>query len=133
MIIKDRKPQVGIFEIVEGYWLIDTEEVQPISKAGVFFEGETPHLHMNEVKRQVQVHPNISETTKELFRKDRNAYLKYPRGRVDYNTETKNYHIMASRKFYTNENVETVLRLFNLPSYGTGKIVLEADENHYGY
>ena len=133
MKINDMKPQVGIFEVVDGYWLFDTEDVQPISKAGVFFEGETPHLHLNEVKKQVLAHPNISKETKELFKTNPYAYLKYPRGRVDYNTNTKKYHIMASKKFFTNENLETVLRAFYLPSYGSGKIVLEADENHYSY
>ena len=131
--VLDMKPQVGIFEIVEGKLLIDTEDVQPVSNAGDFFSGEGLHLHQVDVKRQVLNHLGISEETKEKFRNNPNEYLKYPRGRVDYDTKNKKYWIMCSEKFITNENIEKVLRAFYLPPYGSGKVQLAVDENHYGY
>lgn len=133
MIIKDTRPQVGIFEIVDGYLLLDTEDYQTISHSGDFFDGTVLHLHEQEVKNQVRNHPNISEETKAYFRINRGAYLEYPRGRVDYNTKTGKFHLMASQKFFKEQDVERVLRAFYLPPKSSDKLVFEADEMHYGY
>ena len=129
----DAKPQVGIFEIVDDILLLDTEDVQPISHSGDFFDGLHTHLHEQDVKTLVKYNSSISEKTKELFASNRYAYLNYPRGRVDYNTKTKKYHIMASKKFFTTPNIERITRAFHLPPFGTANVVLEVDEVHYGY
>lgn len=132
MEIKDAKPQVGIFELVDGQLLIDSEDVQTDKRAGEYFSGINPHLHAQSVKTMV-AYSNVDENIKRRFRENRNEYLFYPRGRVDYNTKTGQYHIMSSRKFFTEENVENITRAFHLPPYSSGKIVLEADEGHYSY
>jgi hypothetical protein len=134
MKIIDAKPQVGIFEIVEGVFLKDTEDAQPIDQGGGFFDGLIRHYHEQEVRVQVKYAPNISQQTKEKFAKNRGEYLHWPRGRVDFNVKDGKYYIMASERFFEDEgNVEKVTREFHLPPYLSGNIVLEADENHYGY
>ena len=130
--IKDSKPEVGIFELVEGQLLIDGEEVSRYGAAGDFFSGTRPHLHAQDIKTLVKYNPSISAETKAKFEKDPREYLRYLRGRVDYNVKTGQYHIMSSRSFFTQENIEMVTRAFHLPPYASGQIVLEADEGHYG-
>ena len=132
MLIKDAKPQVGIFEIVDNNILIDSEDVD-INYQGEYFDGHTPHLHANDIKVHVEANPYISQDTQDFFRSNPNAYLYYPRGRVDYNTKDGTYHIMAAKKFFTQLSVEQITREFHLPPYASGKIVLEADDGHYGY
>ena len=132
MKVKDNKPEVGIFEIVEGQMLIDSEEVSRYGAAGDFFSGTRPHLHANDIKTLVKYNSNISEETKNRFNSDPKEYLRYPRGRVDYNVKTGQYHIMSSSDFFNQENVEKVTRAFHLPPYASGMIVLEADNGHYG-
>lgn len=131
--IIDAKPQVGIFEIVENVFLKETEDVQPYSTTGEFFDGTDLHMHSYVIPTLVENSNYISEETKDKFKKNRNEYLNYPRGRVDYNTKTHKYHIMSSRKFFTEENIERVTREFHLPPYSSNNVVLESDENHYGY
>lgn len=134
MKIIDTKPQVGIFEIVEGILLTDTEDAQPINQGGGIFNGLVLHLHEQEVRVQVKYHDGISKETKNKFATNRGEYLKWPRGRVDFNVKDGTYNIMSSRKFLENAaNVERITRAFHLPSYASGLIILEADENHYGY
>ena len=134
MKILDTKPQVGIFEIVEGVLLLDTEDAQPINQGGGIFNGQIPHLHEQEIKVQVKYHSNISEETKRKFAINRGEYLKYPRGRVDFNVNDRTYSIISSRRFLEQPgNIELITRAFHLPSYSSGSIILEADESHYGY
>lgn len=133
MIIKDAKPQVGIFEIVDDVLLLDTEDVANIDQGMGMFDGLTPHLHASDIRPQVLSHPEISAETKKKFENNPGEYLKYPRGRVDYDTRNGTYSIMAAYKFFNEQNVERISRAFHLPPYATGKIILEADDNHYGY
>ena len=132
LTIKDNKPEVGIFEIVEGQFLMDGEEVSRYGAVGDFFSGTNPHLHAQDIKVLVKYNDHISEETKKRFNDNPQEYLKYPRGRVDYNIKTGQYHIMSSSDFFTQENVEAVTRAFHLPPYASGQIVLEADNGHYG-
>lgn len=129
--IKDAKPQVGIFEIIDGQVLVESEDVQQFSNAGDIFSGNGIHLHAQSVKTMV-AYSNVNEEIKKKFKLNRNEYLKYPRGRVDYNTKTKTFTIMSNKDFFTVKNVELITRAFNLPPYASGKIELVADEGHYG-
>lgn len=133
MRILDSKPQVGIFEIVDGVLLIDTEDVQKIDQGGGMFDGVTPHLHSNDIKTLVINSPSISEEIKQRFNDNPSEYLNYPRGRVDYDIVNDRYYIMAAMEFFNSENVERITRAFHLPPYSTGKILLQADNSHYGY
>lgn len=130
--ILDSMPQVGIFEIVEDIFLKDTEDTQRQWRER-FFDGASPHYHAQDVKSMVAAHPSISAETKAKFAQNPSEYLSWPRGRVDYDTQDGKWHIMASRKFFTSENIEKVTREFHLPPYASGNIVLEADEGHYAY
>lgn len=133
MKIIDHKPQVGIFEIVENVFIKETEDTEEISDSGRFFDGFDPHYHKDAIKLYVSQYDSISEETKEKFRTNPSEYLKYPRGRVDYDTVDKKWSIMSSREVLSDEGLlERITREFNLPSVATGKIVLEADEGHYG-
>lgn len=133
MKIKDAKPQVGIFEIVEGKMLSDTEDTQETSESGRYFDGINLRFHKDVVKTLVAYHPNISKETKAKFASNPAEYLKYPRGRIDYDTVDKKWSIMSSRDVLTNNDlIELITREFNLPPLASGKIVLEADEGHYG-
>lgn len=131
--IIDAKPQVGIFEIVDDILLTDTEDVSTFSKSGEYFDGFNPHLHQTDIRPLVLNNSLISKETKLKFKNNYNEYLNYPRGRVDYNTKTGEYHIMAAKNFFTMTNIEKITRAFHLPPYSSNKIVLEADEGHYGY
>lgn len=133
MKILDSKPQVGIFEIVEDVLLIDSEDIQKIDQGGGMFDGTIPHLHSNDIKLQVEGSPSISLETKKKFKSNPNEYLNYPRGRVDYDIINDRYYIMAAMKFFNTENIERITRAFHLPPYATGKILLQADDGHYGY
>lgn len=130
MKIQDTRPQVGIFEIVDGILFIDTEDVQPIDQGGGYFDGLTPHLHNQDIQRQVVLHPSISEEMKSIWKSNRNEYLNHPRGRVDFDTINNRFEMMAAYKFFTNENVNRIARAFHL---NPEKIVLVADDGHYGY
>lgn len=133
-IIKDTKPQVGIFEFVDGILLTDTEDVQFINQGGGFFDGMTIHRHDTDIRTKVKYEKDIPEKTKMEFERNSAAYLDYPRGRVDYNVHEGMYYIMASRQFFDNEDmVERVTRAFHLPPMASGKIVIQFDEGHYGY
>ena len=128
--IKDSKPQVGIFEIVDNILLIDSEDTQTVGKG--FFDG-TNHQHVQDIKRLVAHHPHISEETKAKFASNPNEYLNWPRGRVDYDRDEGKWHIMSSSTILSNATyVELLTRAFHLPPYLSGKIILEADEGHYG-
>ena len=134
MIIKDHKPEVGIFEIVDNVFLKDSEDYQLYSEVGEFFDGTVPHLHTTDIKTLVNQSSYISDKTKQLFKDNPNAYLNYPRGRVDFNTKTRKFHIMGAYKFLSNfANVERVAREFHLPPLASGNLVLEADDTHYDY
>lgn len=129
--IKDSKPQVGIFEIVEGELLIDSEDTQQIASG--FFDGLN-HRHDQDVKRLVKHSSRISDKTKARFEANPAEYLNWPRGRVDYDCDEKKWHIMASAKLLNDgAAVEKIARAFYLPPMLSGKLVLEADEGHYGY
>lgn len=133
MKIIDHKPQVGIFEIVDGHFLKDTEDTQEVSESGRYFDGIDLHFHNTVIKTLVDWDPHINKEIKEKFRKNQNEYLKYPRGRVDYDTVDKKWSIMSSKDVLTNDALlEQITREFNLPPVASGKIVLEADEGHYG-
>lgn len=133
MKIRDMKPQVGIFEIVDGVMLSDTEDTSDVSAAGRYFSGDQLHLHAQVVKTLVKHAEGISQESKAKFERDAAEYLKHPRGRVDYDTVDREWHIMAARRFFTPANVELVTREFHLPPYASERIVLEADDGHYGY
>lgn len=131
--VKDARPEVGIFEIVENVFLKDTEATQSLKIAGNVFSGEHLHLHANDVKRLVAASNNISKETKSRFASNPSEYLNWPRGRVDYDIDTGHWTIMASKKFFSSETIERVTREFHLPPCASGKIELIADEGHYGY
>lgn len=133
MKIKDTRPQVGIFEIVDGVMLSDTEDTSDVSMSGRYFSGNQLHLHAQVVKTLVKHAEGVKPETKAKFESDSAEYLKWPRGRVDYDIVDKEWHIMAAKKFFTVANVELVTREFHLPPYSSGRIVLEADDGHYGY
>ena len=133
MKIKDAKPQVGIFEIVENVFIKETEDTEEVSDTGRFFDGYDPHYHKDVIKLYVNQYNNISEETKAKFKSNPNEYLKHPRGRVDYDTVDKKWSIMSSRDVLSDDGLlERITREFNLPPVASGKIVLEADEGHYG-
>lgn len=133
MKILDSKPQVGIFEIVDGVLFMDTEDVQRIDQGSGMFDGLTPHLHAQDIGPQVLSSPSISIETKDKWKVNRDEYLKHPRGRVDYDINQDRYYIMAAYEFFNQANVERITRAFHLPPYSTGKIILQSDEGHYGY
>jgi hypothetical protein len=133
MIIKDAKPQVGIFEIVENVFLKDTEDTQMVSDTGRYFDGYDAHFHKDVIKLLVRNNSQISDKTKQQFLNNRDEYLKWPRGRIDYDTIDKTWTIMSSRDVLMNSDlVERITREFNLPPLNSGKIELVADEGHYG-
>ena len=132
MLIRDAKPQVGIFEIVDGVFLMDSEDTLENWSNG-YFDGTVMHRHDQDIKTQVKYSPYVSEKTKEKFRSDPREYLRWQRGRVDYDPHEKKWHIMSTRDFLSQrQNVELVTRMFHLPPYSSGRIALEADEGHYG-
>ena len=75
MLMKDSKPQVGIFEFVEGILLDDAEDTIHTWRDR-YFDGQYPHMHANDVKRLVASHPGISEETKKKFASNPAEYLK---------------------------------------------------------
>lgn len=133
MKVRDAKPEVGIFEIVENIFLKDSEPIRPFSPSGRYFEGLTPHRHKDDIKVHVRNSPYVSEKTKAKFAANPDEYLNWPRGRVDYDTQDKVWTIMTAAKFFNGENVERVTREFHLPPYASGKIELVADDGHYDY
>lgn len=130
--VKDSRPQVGIFEIVEGILLVESEDTQGVWRDR-FFDGTTLHRHSEVVKTLVKNHPGISAETKLKFERDPAEYLRHLRGRVDYDTINKTWHIMSNADVLNDSDmIERITRAFHLPPYLSGKIELEQDEGHYG-
>jgi len=127
--IRDSKPQVGIFELIDDKLLMVTDDVQTFANNGPFYSGEQVYLHYDMMPKLVE-QSNLSDDIKAAFKKNKQEYEKYPRGRVDYNTVDDQFYILSSKDFLMNkDNLMRVIRYFSLPA---NKVVLQADEFVYG-
>lgn len=121
IVVKDSKPQVGIFEFIEGKLLIDSEEYQRVPNNGNFYSGENIHLHYNIMPLLVKQNSYISDKVKKQFEQDDEAYRYYLRGRVDYDCVNNEFIILSSREFFQNrDNIERVCRAFHIYPWKNG-------------
>jgi hypothetical protein len=109
------EPRVGIFWLIDERLVIDTT---PLSEAGTYgdfriYEGD--HVtHWAEMERRGEV-PRGS------------AYEEHPRGRVNFNTKTKRFTLLADACILRKKNVvKKLMRLLLLPE----DTALSTDE-HY--
>ena len=113
MKIKDMKPQVGIFEIIDGKFYVLSREVD-YSKMNNISDDAGEYFHKYLVKNIIS---RCSKEAQEKYKsvKQDEGFLVFPRGRVCYNFNNDKYLVCGSRKALSGNNTETIMRLFSLP------------------
>jgi len=98
------EPQVGIFWLIGTRIIIDTTPLSAAGKYGDFRIHEGDHVtYWEEMEKRGEV-PRDSD------------YEEHARGRVNYNTKTKQFKLYADRCILRQKNVvKELLRLMHLP------------------
>lgn len=113
-IIKDARPQVGIFEYIDDKLYAVTREVDYSKSAnGVDDAGE--YFHTDLVRNVIS---SCSKEAQEKYKKvsNNNGFLLFPRGRVCYDFSNDKYQIFGESSIIGNANVrQTIARKFSLP------------------
>ena len=112
--IKDMKPSVGIFSLVDGelYCLeAPIEDLAPIN--GMYDAGKLFHIDL--LKQIPDMNPNLNEDLKKELKSVTHPY-DYPRGRVCYNINNDQYLVFTCEEIARNEYYkQTIMRKFHLP------------------
>ena len=111
MKIKDMKPQVGIFEIIDGNVYVVSREVD-YSKINNISDDAGEYFHEDLTKRVIS---KCSKEAQEKYKSVRQGFLAFPRGRVCYNFNNDKFEIFGGREALSGRNVETIMRKFSLP------------------
>ena len=121
--IKDSKPQVGIFEIVDGTLYPVTEDLD-VTKA-VGGSVDAGHLFHRDLCREIAKMPEISEESRRILNSGRQAvWQKFPRGRVWYNVPDDKFYVSSDRSVLTNQkHVAEIMEAFSLPRNKTQLLV----------
>jgi len=104
MVVRDKVGKVGIFWLIGKHLIIDTAPLSEAGNYGEFKIHEGDHVTVwAEIERRGEV-PKGS------------AYEEYPRGRVNFNTKTLQFTLLADRCILRKKNVvKKLLRLMCLP------------------
>lgn len=111
MKIKDIKPQVGIFEIIDENVYILSREVD-YSKMNQVSDDAGEYFHTDLVKNVIS---RCSKEAQEKYKSIKQGFLAFPRGRVCYNFNNDKYEIFGSKEALSNGRTETIMRKFSLP------------------
>lgn len=111
MKIKDMKPQVGIFEIIDNNMFVISREVD-YSKMRYTYDDAVEYFHMDLVKAIIS---SCSKKAQEKYKSVRQGFRAFPRGSVCYNFSNDKYEVYGSRKALNRRNTEIIMRKFNLP------------------
>lgn len=114
-IIKDAKPQVGIFEYIDDKLYIISRDVD-FSKANNICDDAGEFFHKDLVKNIISL---CSKEAKEKYNSIHNkeGFLLFPRGRVCYNFNNDKYEIFGEKNIIMNSNIrQTIMRKFSLPT-----------------
>ena len=128
--LKDKRPMIGIFEIVDDEVLLDIEEAD-FSKAvnGVIDGG---HLFHRDLIRYYKDDPNISKETREFINnnlRNPNLHEAFPRGRICYNLDTGHYEVYSTEEVLKdNALMNEILRRCGIPG---NKVEAFVDNFHY--
>ena len=93
MVVRDKVGKVGIFWLIGKHLIIDTAPLSEAGNYGEFKIHEGDHVTVwAEIERRGEV-PKGS------------AYEEYPRGRVNFNTKTLQFTLLADRCILRKKNV----------------------------
>ena len=111
MKIKDMKPQVGIFEIIDGNVYVVSRDVD-FSKVHNISDDAGEYFHEDLVKHVIS---KCSKEAQDKYKSMRQGFLAFPRGRVCYNFNNDVYQVFGSREAVSGKNGEVIMRKFSLP------------------
>ena len=95
--IKDEKPQVGIFELLDNTLCCLSQEMNPIDAVGGAVDAG--NLFHRDLCRQALKTENLSTRTKDIINSQREFWTKFPRGRVWYSVDEKIIMYQLVEKF----------------------------------
>lgn len=111
MKIEDMKPQVGIFEIIDGNVYVVSRDVD-FSKVHNISDDAGEYFHEDLVKHVIS---KCSKEAQDKYKSMRQGFLAFPRGRVCYNFNNDIYQVFGSREAISGKNGEVIMRKFSLP------------------
>lgn len=125
--IHDARPEIGIFEVVDGIFFYDSTACDPAYAVGGTVDGGQ-FFHKDLLKNQVYPDPRISKETKEKIAKNSfSNWRAFPRGRVYYSVPEDSYYVTMHPSLNTPEYRNDIVNSFRLPR---NKIVWTTDPEY---
>lgn len=126
-IIHDSRPEVGIFEVVDGVFFYDSTVCDPLYAVSNTVDGGQ-FFHRDLLKNQAYVDPRVSEGSKEKIAKGGfSNWRAFPRGRVYYKVDEDKYYVTMHPSLNTREIRQKIGESFHLPP---DKIAWTTDEEY---
>lgn len=125
--LKDSRPEVGIFEVVDGIFFYSSEEADPaLAVGGTVDAGNL--FHRDLLREYAYKNPNVTEESKAKIAKNNfNNWRAFPRGRVYYVVPEDRYYVALHPSLYTPETRNDIINSFRLPR---NKIVWTTDPEY---
>jgi len=125
--LKDARPEVGIFEVVDGVFFYASSPADPVYAVGGTVDGG--HLfHRDLMKEYAYKNPNISEESKAKIAKNGfQNWRAFPRGRVYYSVPEDKYYVTLHPSLYNPQTRNDIINSFRLPR---NKIVWTTDPEY---
>lgn len=124
--IKDARPEVGIFEVVDSKFFYTSMPCNIVDAVGGAVDGG--ELFHKDLLKQAYYDDAISdEAKKKIAKNDFNNWLAFPRGRVYYIVAEDRYYVMMHPSLNTAEIRNDIINSFRLPR---NKIVWTTDQEY---
>lgn len=129
MLVKDKKPQVGIFELVDNKLYYLTQDMQISDAIGGAVDGG--NLFHRDLCKLILLEGNLSEESTKIMNSSGPFWMKFPRGRVWYSVPEKTYYISSCKEILTNLNlVDDIVSEFAL-TQNKIQLLLDSDYTFY--
>lgn len=126
-VLKDARPEIGIFEVVDGIFFYASSPCEPyLAVAGTVDGG---HLfHRDLMKQEAYNHPSVSEKSKaKIAENNFQNWRAFPRGRVYYVVPEDRYYVSLHPSLFTPRYKNDIINSFHLPR---DKIVWTTDPEY---
>ena len=113
--LKDARPEVGIFEVVDGVFFYSSVPMEPTHAIGGAVDGGYL-FHKDLLKEFAYENPNVSEESKAKIAKGGfSNWRAFPRGRVYYIVPEDRYYVTMHPSLNTPEYRNDIINSFRLP------------------
>lgn len=125
--IKDAKPQVGIFELLDDRLYFMTQDMNKSDAVGGAVDAG--NLFHRDLCKQILSTGVLSKDTQNNINKGGPFWLRFPRGRVWYSVPEDTYYISSCKQIVTNSDlVNDIISVFSLPKNKTQPLI-DSDYN----